>query len=187
VAIADVSDKGMPAALYMTLARSLLRAEARRARSPREVLANVNRLLVELGEQGMFVTVFYGIIERATYQLCYARAGHDCPFLLRDGKAELLAGRGMALGLFDDGMFHLSEERIELAPGDQLVLYTDGLTDATNSEGQFFERDRLKFLLQELASLSPDALCSATFERLIAFQGSAAQFDDMAMVVVEVE
>jgi sigma-B regulation protein RsbU (phosphoserine phosphatase) len=185
--IADVSDKGMAAALYMTLSRSLLRAEARRVRSPREVLTNVNRLLVELGEQGMFVTVFYGIIDGTTHQLCYARAGHDCPFLLRAGKAELLGGRGMALGLFDGDLFHLSEELLPLRHGDRLVLYTDGLTDATSAEGQLFERDRLQALLQELAPLSPGEFCTETFSRLAGFQGKAEQFDDMAMVVVEVE
>lgn len=187
IVIADVSDKGMAAALYMTLSRSLLRAEARRVHSPYEALVNLNHLLVELGEQGMFVTVFYGIIDRKERRLCYARGGHDCPFLLRDGRAELLGGRGMALGLFDDEDFHLTEEWLSLAPGDRLVLYTDGLTDATNPQGELFDRQRLQSLLEDLTPLTPKDFCAVAFERLAAFQGSAAQFDDMAMVVVEVE
>ncbi|MCP4514925.1 MAG: SpoIIE family protein phosphatase, partial [Delftia sp.] len=97
--IADVSDKGMPAALYMALTRSLLLAEARRESSPRAVLNNVHRLLLELGEQDMFVTVFYGVVE--AQQLVYARAGHDHPMLLRQGVTRPLGGEGMFLGFPD--------------------------------------------------------------------------------------
>ena len=96
--IADVSDKGMAAALYMALSRSLIRAEATRESSPRTVLGNVNRLLLELGEQGMFVTVFYGVLDGTSGHLIYARAGHDHPLLLRDGAAQPLAGKGCCLG-----------------------------------------------------------------------------------------
>src|SRR5689334_9682028 len=119
----------MPAALYMALTRSLLYAEARRERSPRAVLLNVNRLLRELGEPHMFVTVFYGVIALCSRRLTYARAGHDYPLLLRDGASMALGGRGTVLGMLEMNDLALSEEQIDLAPGDRLVLYTDGLTD----------------------------------------------------------
>ena len=85
--IADVSDKGMAAALYMALSRSLIRAEAMREASPRAALANVNRSLLDLGEQGMFVTVFYGVLDPPSGELTYARAGHDRPALLRGARS----------------------------------------------------------------------------------------------------
>ncbi len=186
VAIADVSDKGMPAALYMALTRSLLLAEARRERSPRAVLANVNQLLLELGEPNMFVSVFYGVVERAARRLTYTRAGHDRPLLLRAGTVSELGGQGVALGLFDKGSLSLSEEQVDLAPGDWLALYTDGLTDAVDTGGRSFERDRLKALLQGYADLPAERFCEAVFAELISFQAGAEQYDDMTMLVVEV-
>jgi len=185
--IADVSDKGMPAALYMALTRSLLLAEARRERSPRAVLTNVHRLLLELGRPNMFVTVFYGVVERATRRLTYARAGHDWPLMVRGSSVQTLRGSGTFLGFPDLDDLHLSEEQVELAPGDRLVLYTDGLTDALNPEGQPFGRDRLGGLLLSNAHLSPDELCRTTFAHLAEYQGTAEQYDDMTMLVVEVK
>ncbi|MBN1202026.1 MAG: SpoIIE family protein phosphatase [Anaerolineae bacterium] len=187
VAIADVSDKGMPAALYMALTRSLLLAEARRERSPRAVLSSVNRLLLELGEPNMFVTVFYGVVECSTRRLTYTRAGHDRPVLLRQDSAKELSGQGAALGLLEPEMLPLFEEQIDLAPGDRLVLYTDGLTDVTSPTGQLFDRGRLIHLLQSYGDMSPDELCAATFDDLTDYQGGTQQFDDMTMLVVQIE
>ena len=119
VAIADVSDKGMAAALYMALLRSLLLAEARREASPRLVLQQVNRLLREVGEPEMFVSVFYGVVDTATRRLRYARAGHDRPLLIRAGVMSELGGSGSLLGIFEPDALHLSEEEIALSPGDR--------------------------------------------------------------------
>jgi sigma-B regulation protein RsbU (phosphoserine phosphatase) len=184
--VGDVSDKGMPAALYMALTRSLLLAEARRKGSPRAVLTSVHRLLQELGQPGLFVTVFYGVVDAPARRLTYARAGHDRPLLAREGEIHPLGGEGTFLGFPDLEELHLSEEQVELQAGDRLVLYTDGLTDAVAPDGRPFGQGRLVSLLQSHAHLSPDDLCAAAFTDLLAYQGDADQYDDMTMLVVEV-
>ena len=193
--IADVSDKGMPAALYMALTRSLILAEARRERSPAAVLANVNQILLELGgpgmselgEPSMFVTVFYGVVDRAARRLTYARAGHDRPLLVRGKAVQELGGQGTLLGLLEGDQLGLSEERIDLAPGDRLVLYTDGLVDSLSPEGESYGEERLKAFLAVHGDLPPRELCDAAFAELAAFQGGAEQYDDMAVLATEVE
>jgi sigma-B regulation protein RsbU (phosphoserine phosphatase) len=187
VVIADVSDKGMPAALYMALTRSLLLAEAHRERSPRSVLASVNRLLLELGEPNMFVSVFYGVVEQATRRLVYTRAGHDRPLLLRSGAVHALGGKGACLGFLDHGDLHLSEEEIVLAAGDRLVLYTDGLIDVLSPAGHLFDLDRFRSLLLSHAGLYPEELCAAVFADLETYRGRAEQYDDMTMLVLGIE
>ncbi|MDT8306446.1 MAG: PP2C family protein-serine/threonine phosphatase, partial [Anaerolineae bacterium] len=193
VAVGDVSDKGMPAALYMALTRSLLRAEGARVCSPRETLARVNQLLLELGERDMFVTVFYGVVERSSGLMTYCRAGHDRPFLLRNGVVDELHGEGMALGVVGAGKLTLADETVQLAPGDRLLLYSDGLSDVQSPAGEFFEKERLAALVaaQVAAQVAgqaaaPGELCRTVFEALSDFQGEAAQFDDMALLVLGV-
>ena len=186
IVIADVSDKGLPAALFMALTRSLLFAEARRELSPREVLMSVHRLLMKLGEQDMFVTVFYGVVDVTTRQLAYTRAGHEQPVLLRDGAMQLLRGKGTVLGFLDVEQIGLSEEHVQLRSGDRLVLYTDGLADLQSPEEEAFGSERLEHFLQGHADLSPSDLCAAAFAELKQFQRTAEQFDDMAMVVMNV-
>ncbi|MBN1178167.1 MAG: SpoIIE family protein phosphatase [Anaerolineae bacterium] len=187
VVIADVSDKGMPAALYMALTRSLILAESRRERSPKAVLSNVNRLLLELGQPNMFVTVFYAVVEQTTRMMTYTRAGHDRPLLLREGEIRELQGRGAALGVLDEDDLHLSEEQVVLEPGDRLILYTDGMIDVLDPQGALFGRERLVEMLASHTSRTPASLCETTFDALRAYQAHAPQYDDMTMVIVAIE
>jgi sigma-B regulation protein RsbU (phosphoserine phosphatase) len=185
--IADVSDKGMPAALYMALTRSLLRAESQRIASPAATLRQLNHLLLELGNPGMFVTLFYGLLEPASRQLTYARAAHNRPLLLRDGNVTELGGQGMPLGTFSDEMLVLSEEQVALAPGDRLLLYTDGITDAISPDDQFFGIEGLLALLPCCMDLSPEILLHQVFAAVADFRGEAEPFDDMALLMLEMD
>lgn len=187
VAIADVSGKGMPAALYMALTRSLLRAEARRMDAPGEVVSSLNRLLHELGEAQAFVTLFYGVVEPAERRLTYVRAGHDRPLLLRGGQVQELGATGAALGLLEPGAFILEEERLALQPGDRLVLYTDGMTDVVGPGERMFNLEQFKRVIEGCAGLEPEELCAVVFSDLAAYRGGTEQFDDMTMVVVAVD
>lgn len=182
--IGDVSGKGMPAALYMALARSLILAEARREASPQLTLLNVNRLLRELGDPRMFVTVFYGVLDAAQRRLTYCRAGHDYPLLLRDGAVQQLDAPGALLGFLEARELRLTEADVTLAPGDRLILYTDGLTDAQTSSRELFRFERLCDLALSLASHDPHAIIARTFAALDAYTGAAEQYDDMTMLVV---
>jgi sigma-B regulation protein RsbU (phosphoserine phosphatase) len=187
VVIADVSDKGMPAAFYMALTRSLMLAEARRNTSPMAVLRNVNGLLRELGRAKMFVTVFYGIIDGPARQLIYTRAGHDRPLLLRQGEVIELSGDGVFLGYLDTQDLFLTEETLALQPGDRLALFTDGLTDTISPQGRRFDLPSLRSLLATGHHLAAADLCNLVFETLAAYQADAEQYDDMTLLVVEVE
>jgi serine phosphatase RsbU (regulator of sigma subunit) len=184
--IGDVSDKGMPAALLMTLTRSLLLAEARRENSPGQALRSVNRLLIELGSKHQFVSVFYGVVDQSSGNLVYTRAGHDYPLLLRGPETLRLEGQGMVLGMMNDEELILEERQIQLQPGDRLVLYTDGLTDAEDRVGEFYGVERLEKLLRANAGKSVEEVCTGIFEELHRFRGEVEQFDDMTMVVMGV-
>jgi serine phosphatase RsbU (regulator of sigma subunit) len=185
--IADVSDKGMPAALYMALTRSLILAEARRELSPPAVLSTVNDLLLQLGQPNMFVTVFYGVLDTGKRRLTYARAGHDRPLLLRDGEVQSLGGEGMCMGVLADARFYISEQDVSLFPGDRLVMYTDGLTDVLDPAGELYGRERFESLLLRCADRAPEDLCTAVLAELAAYRGGAEQYDDMTVLVVGVE
>jgi sigma-B regulation protein RsbU (phosphoserine phosphatase) len=171
----------------MALTRSLILAEGRRDRSPCAVLSVVNRLLRELGQPDMFVTVFYGVLDVGTRELVYVRAGHDRPLLLRDGHALPLPGAGTCLGILDGDEFRLAEEVVTLVPGDRLVLYTDGLTDVLDPDEQLYGRKRFASLALSYADRSPDALCMAVLSDLSNYRGDAEQYDDMTLLVLGVE
>jgi sigma-B regulation protein RsbU (phosphoserine phosphatase) len=184
--MADVSDKGMAAALFMALTRSLIRAEAKRMAPPRETLLRVNQLLLEISQANLFVTVFYGVLDPAG-GLCYARAGHDYPLLFRSSRDEcqLLGGFGMVLGLMDD--ISLEEVCVDLEAGDLLTLYTDGITDAHSPAGEFFGVERLRETVRATGEPSAQGLCDLVFEQVGQFQAGAAQYDDMALLVVKAD
>lgn len=186
IMVADVSDKGMPAALYMVLTRTLLVAQARRDYSPARVLREVNHLLQELSTARMFVTVFYGVIEKSTQRLRYARAGHDMPVLLTPEGIQPLHGAGIALGVVQEDAFSVEEIEIQLYPGNRLILYTDGLTDVFNAHHEIFGRERLYALLETHASQEAPELCQTIFRALQEYQGAGEQFDDQTLLIVEV-
>ncbi len=182
--MADVSDKGMASALFMALTRSLIRVEARRSRSPRQVLLNVHNLLLEISRSDRFVTVFYGVLDLATRTLRYARAGHDRPlhYAPERGECQALDGLGMLLGLVEDVV--LEEVEVQVHPGDLLVLYTDGITDAISPSGEFFGRERLEDTICSAGGESAQDLCDLVFERVQRYQAGATQYDDIALLVV---
>jgi sigma-B regulation protein RsbU (phosphoserine phosphatase) len=185
--IADVSDKGLPAAFFMALTRSLTLAEARRSLSPREVLSNVNRLLREVNRAGMFVTMFYGVFDTRTRRLVYGRAGHDRPLWLRaDGSVEPLDAPGILVGLLDHDEFYLTEADTTLAPGDALILYTDGMVDALDPNGVEFGAQHWVSRVRDYADLPADELCSALFDEVAAFQLGTPQMDDMTLLVMRI-
>ncbi len=184
--VADVADKGMPAALYMALTRSLLLAEARRAASPIEALRSVNHLLLELGELNGFVSVFYGVVDRAAGDMVYVRAGHERPLLLREGEIRPLPGDGMVLGLLESEALNLTEERVLLRTGDRLILYTDGLTDVADAQGKFLGLQKLQPVLLEHAGKSAEEICQSIFDALSDYRGVAEPFDDMTLLVLQV-
>jgi len=183
--IADVSDKGLAAALYMALSRSLIRAEAGHHVSPRDVLVSTNELLLQMTQASMFVTVFYGVLEPGTGRLCYARAGHDYPVLFRPatGECRFLRGRGTVLGCV--GEVGLEEVNEELCGGDMLCLYTDGVTDANSPAGELLGRERLRETISATEKMSAAEACDFILQSVDRFRAGAAQYDDMALLVVK--
>jgi sigma-B regulation protein RsbU (phosphoserine phosphatase) len=185
--MADVSDKGMAAALFMALTRSLIRAEAKRTPSPLEALTQVNRLLLEISHSHMFVTVFCGVLDYTQQTLRYVRAGHDYPLLVRaaTGECQTLGGLGVVLGLMDG--IPLEEVLVPLETGDLLALYTDGITEAKSATGEFFGAGRLSVALGAARELGAQDACEAIFAEVDRFREGAAQFDDMALLLVKIE
>ena len=185
VAVGDVSDKGVPAAIFMALTRSLLRAEATRAASPRKVLERVNRLLLEMNDEGMFVTLLYGVLDSQQHTFAYARAGHELPLLLgADGSARLAAcGLGAPLGLFDN--IPLDEQVVPLSQGNALLLYTDGATDMTDHTQALFGIERLQTAACAAGhGCTAQGLCDEIWRELADHRGASVQADDVALVAI---
>lgn len=185
IAVGDVSGHGVPAALFMALAVTLLRAEACRTCSPQEVLHNVNRQLLNLGNRGMFVTMLYGVLDRAAGEFTYVRAGHEVPILCR-ANGDLLVpalGRGQFLGLLDNPL--LPEETVRFASGDTMLLYTDGVIDAIGAQAQMLGEEQLQEAFSANCAAPPQVICERILERVAAYSGSLAQKDDITLVCVQ--
>ncbi len=187
IVVADVSDKGMPAAIFMALTRSLVRAEASRGVFPAAVLRRVNHHLLDMNQAGMFVTVLYGILHSKTGEFLYARAGHELPIVLDDAGHAIATphGCGQLLGLLTDPA--LDEQVITVPPAGRLLLCTDGVADAANAAGEQFGQQRLLAAARRASVHSAQSLRDELQAALLAFQGGAAQFDDITLVVVQSE
>src|SRR5262249_36097337 len=131
--IGDVSGKGVPAALFMAMTRTLLRATALTGIDPGECLVRVNRQLLHDSSSSLFVSIFYGILDTGSGVLRYAVGGHPWPYLLRDGEAQALEGRGFLVGVLKEAAFETWQQH--LRPDDFLILYSDGVTEARNASG----------------------------------------------------
>ncbi len=184
IVIGDVSGKGMPAALFMALTRSLVRTEASRRLTPAAALQRVNGHLLQMNEAGMFVTVLYGVLQRRTGMFTYARAGHELPLMVGPdcGVQAAPRGQGIPLGLFAESA--LDEQTIALPPGGSLLLYTDGVTDAQNPAADFYGLERLQESLCSRAGIPADTLCADVLQTVLDYAGSAPQFDDVTIVGV---
>jgi sigma-B regulation protein RsbU (phosphoserine phosphatase) len=181
--IADVADKGVPAALMMALSRTVVRTAAADGRSPSAALTLANELILKDSRGDLFVTAFYAALDPSG-RLTYANAGHNRPLWLRSrtGQIEELAARGIALGVLED--IELEEREIDVTPGDILMFYTDGVTEAMDADGQQFGAQRLRQVLAASPGASAPATLTAVEDALRAFTGDTPQSDDIALFVV---
>jgi serine phosphatase RsbU (regulator of sigma subunit) len=181
--VGDATGKGVPAALVMASARSMLRAVAQTSNSPGDVLRRVNDALVTDIPSNMFVTCFYAILDPKSATLSYANAGHDLPYLHRGrGEAEELRARGMPLGLMP-GMSY-EEKEIELDVGEGLFFYSDGLVEAHDPKGEMFGFPRLRALIAEHGGVH--SLGDLLLEELHSFVGDGwKQEDDITLLTLK--
>jgi serine phosphatase RsbU (regulator of sigma subunit) len=187
ILIGDVCDKGVPAAMYMVLARSLIRGGAQLTSSPAKLLGQVNRALLDQSPNNMFVSVFYGIIDPAQRTLTYSLAGHIPPSVGRaaENKVERLFKGGPVIGILPK--VRLSDTRLTFAPGDVLVAYTDGLTEAFDKQGQQFGEQRLHETVSDHKKKSAKKVLDSIEHRLHTFIGGASQSDDITLLVMKCE
>lgn len=184
VVIADVSGKGVPAAIFMAVSRSLLKATALASVSPSECLEHVNRLLCPDNESAMFVTVFYGILHTETGELEFSNGGHNVPYIIgRDRLVPVGAPSGVALGIVDDARYQTS--RISINAGETLVLYTDGVTEAMDTQNRLFSTPRFEQTIQRLTDQRPIDLLTKLVEEVQAFSRGAVQADDITLLAMQ--
>lgn len=188
---ADVSGKGAPAALFMMRSKTIIKSLASSGMSPAKVLSEANSAIMESNDEDMFVTVWLGILEISTGILSYADAAHEKPLVQRNGEWELLSKpyTGFALGTIDsDEIEEMPPEnqyvdvQIKLSPGDVIMEYTDGVTEATNAKNQLFGEGRLLEAVRSATSDEPKELLPFIRSRIDEFVGEAPQFDDLTMI-----
>lgn len=193
MAVADVSGKGVPAALFMMITRALLKSAAQMGFSPAGVLEKINEQLAADNEDNMFVTVWFGILEISTGSLTFADAGHELMMLYSEGKWQLIPKKtGLPLAVFSPRVpadpLHPVEYRdqcIQLQPGDMIFQYTDGITEATNIQDELFGEDRVVQAADNSPSSDPQTLVNHIRSQIDAFARDVPQFDDMTMLCLK--
>jgi serine phosphatase RsbU (regulator of sigma subunit) len=186
--IADVSDKGVPAALYMALSRTNIRNTALEGHPPAQALSLTNRYLLDDSRSDMFVSAVYGVLQAGNGRFAYSNAGHNHPFIWRaaTGETEDLIAHGVILGVLRD--VELEERQVTLSPGDLLVLYTDGVTEAMNAAYEEFGIGRLKTAVANHLATHPNVATDATGEAILhavhTFCGEERQTDDITLLLV---
>jgi len=185
VVIGDVSGKGVPAALFMVIAKTLIKNQAQLGKTPEEVFSTVNNQLVEGNDENMFVTAWMGILETSTGKFTYVNAGHNPP-LLKQGSGDyqwLKSKPGFILGGLDDTQYQQGE--IHMEPGDRVYLYTDGVTEAIDADEELFGEGRLLEAVNSYHGAGLKEMCSHILRRMDGFVEGQEQFDDITMLVLE--
>jgi phosphoserine phosphatase RsbU/P len=189
VAVADVSGKGVAAGLLMAMCRSLLRAVSLADASPSAVLSAVNRYLFPDIREDMFISMIYGVLDPADGSLLFARAGHEPALIFRkaSGEVELSKPKGLALGIDSGNVFErvTADERIVLASGDCVLLFTDGVKEALNASEEEFGLERLSATFREAARLGAEAVVRQVQDEVKSFAGEGHQMDDVTIVAIE--
>ena len=182
---ADVSGKGIPAAMFMMTAKTIIRGLAERGLSVDEIFTLANEKLCENNESGMFVTAWMGKLDLSTGKLSFANAGHNPPIIVHaNGECEYLKSRtGFVLAGMEGMMYRANE--MTLSKGDRLFLYTDGVTEATNEKEALYGEERLKSYIEKNKTLKVEALLTGLKEDIDLFAGDAPQFDDITMLVFD--
>lgn len=185
IIIADVSGKGVPAALFMALSRTLVRANVADNPTASQAMQKANRLISQEAKMGMFVTLFYAVLDPKKRRLQYVNAGHNPPFVVKksSGDVILLRASGIAMGVIDD--VSLEEKEIELDSNDIVVFYTDGITEAINSAGEQFGEKRLIETINRNADLPVKDLVGRVKDEVFTFAQDQPQFDDFTLVILK--
>lgn len=183
--IGDVCDKGIPAAIFMAVSRTLLRAYGLKGLQADECLYSVNNLLVKESVDNMFVTVFYGIIDTMNGVVTYSNGGHNPPYILRkDGAVEeIMTTRNPVLGIFENNPY--STKSFVLNPGETIYVFTDGVTEAMNEKRELFSEERLISLLEKLTDSDPKTINDSVAAAVSKHSGAADQSDDITMLVLK--
>lgn len=189
--VADVSGKGVPAALYMTLTKGMLASAQTRSADLPVIASRLNRFVSETGKRKTFITMSLGVLDAENRVFRHVRAGHNPPVLYRSAtkSCEFLQPKGVGLGITGSLVFerNLEVQDVELQPGDTIVLYSDGLTECMNSKQEQFGEDRLVAVVQQSAHLNARGIESAIIEAARAFRGEADPHDDLTVVVLRAE
>jgi len=185
IVVADVSGKGVPAALFMVIGKTLIKDHTQAGLSLGEVFSNVNNLLCEANSEGLFITAFEGVLDLVTGEFTFVNAGHEMPCISRQGQAyePYKIRPGFVLAGMEGMKFKGGS--ITLEPGDKIFQYTDGVTEATNAHNELFGMDRMVAALTSHASMTPEQLLPAMKADIDAFVGEAPQFDDITMLCLE--
>jgi hypothetical protein len=190
IAVGDVSGKGVPAAIYMTLTKGILQSNAEENISPKIVLNKVNKLLYRTIEKNSFVSMFYAILDTDSKELTYARAGHNPGIVVSqsDGDSTLLTAEGIALGLEEGTVFDktLQENTIDIRTGDTLVFYTDGIVEAMNEQLNEFGEDKFLDIVAKNRNLTSSQMINLIINEVKEFASNYPQNDDITLVVIKV-
>ena len=184
IVVADVSGKGVPAALFMVIGKTLIKDHTVPGKDLGEIFTDVNKMLCEANGAELFITAFEGILDLVTGEFRYVNAGHECPYILHNGKYEMHKIKAAFVLAGMDGMKYTSGS-LMLEPGDKLFQYTDGVTEATDKDNQLFGDARVDAALNKHADKDVKGVITGVKEEIDKFVGEAPQFDDITMLCLE--